>query len=86
MINLGLDPHGAVHQPRINVDGGAFVEVDRRLGPDVFAAIGNHLPAKGIEALVTPNHFANPLIAGVESGTCFGAAQVQSPVSAALEA
>ena len=86
MIDLALEPTAAVHQPRINVDGGAFVEIDRRLGEGVLSAIGEHLPAKAVEALVAPNHFANPLLAGIEGGTCFGAAQVQSPVSAALEA
>ncbi len=39
-----------------------------------------------VEALVSPNHYANPLIAGREGETAFGAAQLRSPVSAAVAA
>ena len=84
LVDLGMRVEEAVHHPRINVDGGGAVEVDPRLGEGVMAKIGEELPAIWIEALMTPNHYGNPLIAGCDAGTCFGAAQTFSPVSAAL--
>ena len=44
------------------------------------------LPLTEVEALVQPNHYANPVIAGHEDGTAFGAAQLRSPVSGAVGA
>jgi gamma-glutamyltranspeptidase/glutathione hydrolase len=84
LADCGLTPDQAVAQPRVNVDGGPVVDVDPRLGDAVFDAIAAELPARRVEALVSPNHYANALIAGCEEGACFGAAQIRSPVSAAV--
>jgi len=86
LVDCGMSPEDVVRQPRINVDGGPVVEADPRLGPAVLEAIAAELPLRPVEALVQPNHYANPLIAGVEGDTAFGAAQLRSPVSAAVGA
>ncbi len=49
-------------------------------------AIAASLPVRQVEALVSPNHYANPLIAGFDGETAFAAAQPRSPVSAAVGA
>ena len=86
LVDCGLSPEEAVAQPRLNVDGGPFVEADPRLGPAVIEAVAAGLPLRQVEALVSPNHYANPLIAGFEGETAFAAAQPRSPVSAAVGA
>jgi gamma-glutamyltranspeptidase/glutathione hydrolase len=86
LLDRGSSIEEAVHHPRINVDGGDVVEVDPRLGEAVLAAISERLPAKAVEAMIMPNHYANPVIAGIEEGVPFGAGQILSPASAALGA
>jgi gamma-glutamyltranspeptidase/glutathione hydrolase len=83
LLDRGSSVEEAVHHPRINVDGGDFIEVDPRLGDAVLAAISEGLPAKAVEAMILPNHYASPVIAGIEEDICFGAGQVLSPASAA---
>jgi gamma-glutamyltranspeptidase / glutathione hydrolase len=86
LVDCGLSPDDAVSHPRLNVDGGRFVEADPRLGRATIEAVAAVLPLQEVEALVQPNHYANPLIAGREGETAFGAAQLRSPVSAAVGA
>ncbi|HEX9768023.1 MAG TPA: gamma-glutamyltransferase [Kiloniellales bacterium] len=86
MVDCGLSPDEAVRHPRLNVDGGPFVEADPRLDRSIIEAVAAVLPLSQVEALVSPNHYANPLIAGREGETAFGAAQLPSPVSAAVGA
>jgi gamma-glutamyltranspeptidase/glutathione hydrolase len=84
LVDCGLSPDDAVRQPRLNVDGAPFVEADPRLGREIIEAVAAALPLREVEALVSPNHYANPLIAGWEGDNAFGAAQLRSPVSAAV--
>ena len=86
LIDGGLSLESAVRQPRINVDGGPEVEVDPRLGDAVAKAIAEALPIRLVEAVLTPNHYANPVIALHDGETCQGAAQLPSPVAAAIGA
>ncbi len=86
LIDAGLSLEAAVRQPRINVDGGSEVEVDPRLGDAVAKAIAEALPIRLVEAVLTPNHYANPVIALHDGETCLGAAQLPSPVAAAVGA
>ncbi len=86
LVDCGLSPDEAVQHPRLNVDGGPLVEADPRLGRAIIAAVAATLPLCEVEALVSPNHYANPLIAGREGETAFAAAQLRSPVSAAVGA
>jgi len=86
LVDCGLSPEQAVAHPRLNVDSSPFVEADPRLGPAVIEAVAAGLPVREVEALVSPNHYANPLIAGREGDIAFGAAQIRSPVSSAVGA
>jgi gamma-glutamyltranspeptidase/glutathione hydrolase len=84
LVDCGLSPDEAVSHPRLNVDGAPFVEADPCLGREIITAVAAALPLREVEALVSPNHYANPLIAGWEGDIAFGAAQLRSPVSAAV--
>ena len=86
LVDCGLSVEAAAAQPRLNVDGGPAVEADPRLDRAVLDALAAVLPLTEVEALVQPNHYANPVIAGHEDGTAFGAAQLRSPVSGAVGA
>ena len=86
LIDCDLPLNTAVRQPRINVDGGPEVEVDPRLGDAVAKAISEALPIRRVEAVLTPNHYANPVIALHDGEACQGAAQLHSPVAAAIGA
>ena len=86
LVDCALSPDEAVCHPRLNVDGGPFVEADPRLGRATIEAVAAALPLREVEALVSPNHYANPLIAGWEGETAFAAAQPRSPASAAVGA
>ncbi len=86
LIDGGLPLEAAVRQPRINVDGGPEVEVDPRLGDSVAKAIAEVLPIRLVEAVLTPNHYANPVIALHDGEACLGAAPLPSPVAAAIGA
>ncbi len=86
LIDGGLPLEAAVRQPRINVDGGPEVEVDPRLGDAVAKAIAEALPIRLVEAVLTPNHYANPVIALRDGAACEGAVQLSSPVAAAVGA
>ncbi|MDH3792627.1 MAG: hypothetical protein OES41_12885, partial [Rhodospirillales bacterium] len=72
--------------PRLNVDGSPTVEADRRLPLDTIEAVAARLPVAAVEALVSPNKFANPLVVLRDGDGCLGAAPVRSPVAAALGA
>ena len=50
----------------------------------MYRILAASLPVQEVEALVSPNHYANALIAGWEGEAAFGAAQIRSPVSAAI--
>ncbi len=87
LTDCGLDFDSAVHQPRINVDGGAAVEIDARLPADVFQAVeARGLATRRAEALVTPHAFANPQIVLRDGSDSLGATQVRLPGAAAVGA
>jgi len=86
LVDCGMSPEDAVRHPRLNVDGGPAVEADPRLGPAVLEAVAADLPLQPVEAMIQPNHYANPLIAGFEGDAAFGATQLRLPVAAAVGA
>jgi gamma-glutamyltranspeptidase/glutathione hydrolase len=86
LVDCGLTLEEAVHLPRLNVDGAPTVEVDRRLPRETIEAVAARLPVAAVEAMVSPNKFANPLVVLRDGETCLGAAPVRSPVAAALGA
>lgn len=84
LVDSGLSLEAAVHQPRINLDGGPAVEADPRLAPEILAAIAEGHDLVEIEAQITPNHYANPQIALVAAEGLEGAAQVCHPGATAI--
>jgi gamma-glutamyltranspeptidase/glutathione hydrolase len=81
---LGLDE--AMTTPRLNIDGGAKVQADRRLAPEVIEALKARHKVELVEALVTPNLFANPQVVLRDGDDCLGAVTLRSPVAAAVAA
>ncbi len=86
LVDCGLSLEEAVHLPRLNVDGSPTVEADRRLPRETLDAVAARRPVAAVEALVSPNKFANPLVVLRDGEDCLGAAPVRSPVAAALGA
>ena len=60
LADCGLDLESAMHLPRIDVSGGAEVIADRRLAPEVLAALRARSQVREAEQLVTPKLFACP--------------------------
>ncbi len=86
LVDCGLEPEAAVHQPRLNVDGAGRILVDDRLPPAVAEAVAAVAPVEVVQAILTPNPYANPLLALRDGESCLGAAQIPSPVAAAVGA
>jgi gamma-glutamyltranspeptidase/glutathione hydrolase len=87
LIDCGLALDEAMAQPRINVDGSPRVQADQRLGPEVLAAVAAAGHAvEPVEALVSPNLFANPQIVLAEGEQRLGAVTLRHPVAAAVAA
>jgi len=84
LVDCGLSLEDAVHCPRINADGSGKVQIDRRLEAETADAIGSVLDTEVVQALLMPNFFANPVIALHDGTGCQGAAQIPSPVAAAV--
>jgi gamma-glutamyltranspeptidase / glutathione hydrolase len=60
LIDCRLDLERAFHLPRIDVSGGASVGADRRLAPDILAALATRFAVEEVEAMVWPKLFACP--------------------------
>jgi gamma-glutamyltranspeptidase/glutathione hydrolase len=60
LIDGRLDLERAFHLPRIDVSGGPEVAADRRLAPDVLAALETRFAVREVEATVWPKLFAFP--------------------------
>jgi gamma-glutamyltranspeptidase/glutathione hydrolase len=60
LADCGLDLESAMHQPRIDVSGGAEVVVDRRLAPELLATLRARFQVREAEHLVMPKLFACP--------------------------
>ena len=86
LIDGRLSLEQAVATPRLNVDGGAKVQVDRRLPQAVFDAVEARRPAEWAEAKVSPNYFANPQIVMRDGTDCLGVAETRLPVADARPA
>jgi gamma-glutamyltranspeptidase/glutathione hydrolase len=83
LVDCGMTLEQAVHQPRINTDGGPQVEADPLLGENVLAAIAAEHAVVPVEAMITPNHYANPQVALFDAEGLAAAAQVHHPTAAA---
>lgn len=80
---FGMDPAAAAHHPRIDVSGPHAVGADRRLGPEVLAALAADGPAEAVEHAVLPGNFACPSLLLRRGGVATGISDVMSPWSAA---
>jgi gamma-glutamyltranspeptidase / glutathione hydrolase len=60
LIDCRLDLEGAFHLPRIDVSGGAAVTADRRLAPEIVAALEGRFAVQEVAAMVWPKLFACP--------------------------
>ncbi len=85
VADFGMTPEQAAHTPRIDVSGTDMVTADRRLAPDVLAALEALGPVEVVEPAVAPVNFANPnVISRLPDGAWMGISDAWSPWSAAL--
>jgi gamma-glutamyltranspeptidase/glutathione hydrolase len=82
VADFGMTPDQAAHHPRIDVSGPDLVTADRRLAPDILAALAEDGPIEIVEHSAVPINFANPnLIAQSGDGMRIGISDVASPWS-----
>lgn len=87
VAEFGMAPEAAAHHPRIDVSGPAGVTADRRLAPEVLAALAAAGPVEVVEHAVMPLNFACPnLIRRGPDGMAEGISDAMSPWSAAVAA
>jgi gamma-glutamyltranspeptidase/glutathione hydrolase len=60
LIDGGLDLEEAFHEPRIDVSGEPYVTADRRLAPEVLAALAGRFEVRSVAHTLHPNLFACP--------------------------
>jgi gamma-glutamyltranspeptidase/glutathione hydrolase len=88
LADCGLDLERAFHEPRIDVSGGPTVSADRRLGPEVLAALRGRFPLREMERTVLPNLFACPtaVLRDPATGQALGMTDPCQPVAGAVPA
>jgi gamma-glutamyltranspeptidase / glutathione hydrolase len=85
VADFGIDPAVAAHHPRIDVSGPDAILADRRLPPDVLAALRGLSPTATAEHTAQPINFACPnLVLAGPDGERVGVSDAMSPWSAAL--
>ncbi len=86
LIDHGMSPEDAFHQPRIDASGGDIVGVDPRLPQAVQQALADQFPVSITELVVYPTNFACPsaVLNDPASGEHFGLSDVMSPWSGAV--
>ena len=88
LTDCQMTVHDAIHQPRIDVSGGADITVDTLLDPDIVEFLSRHYSVIDVPHGVYPSMYACPGIAQFDprTGNSTGAAFVMSPVAAAVGA
>ena len=82
LIDGRLDLERAFHLPRIDVSGGPAVVADRRLAPDIVAALETRFAVEEAEAMVWPKLFACPsAILRERNGEALGMTDPMQPVA-----
>jgi gamma-glutamyltranspeptidase / glutathione hydrolase len=82
LIDGRLDLERAFHLPRIDVSGGPAVAADRRLDPDILAALEARFAVQEVEAMVWPKLFAFPsAILRERAGETLGMTDPMQPVA-----
>jgi gamma-glutamyltranspeptidase / glutathione hydrolase len=85
IVDFGMEPEEAAHQPRIDVSGPEGIAIDRRLPPAVRGPL-LALPGAGlVEHTALPARFACPnLVLRGDDGRTLGISDAHSPWSAAV--
>jgi gamma-glutamyltranspeptidase / glutathione hydrolase len=83
VADFGMTPERAAHQPRIDVSGPDKVTADRKLAPDILAALQADGLTEIVEHGVLPLNFACPNLIRQADGTRTGISDAASPWSAA---
>lgn len=87
VLDFGMAPEDAAHQPRIDVSDPDAVTADPRLPGPVLAALSAENPVKLAEHTVLPVNYACPnLILRHDDGTLAGISDAMIPWSAAIAA
>jgi gamma-glutamyltranspeptidase / glutathione hydrolase len=88
LADCGLDLESAFHTARIDVSGGATVNADRRLGPEVLAQLCARFPVREVERAVLPNLFACPtaVLRDPNTGEATGMTDPVQPAAGAVPA
>jgi gamma-glutamyltranspeptidase / glutathione hydrolase len=85
VVDFGMDPQAAAHHPRVDVNGGDRIGLDRRLRPDIVDRLSAQLGAILVEHGAFPARFACPnLVLRGADGVNHGISDVMSPWSAAV--
>src|SRR5437762_3574005 len=84
VADFGMSPQAAAPQPRIDVSDPDKVTADRRLAPDILAALQADGPTEIVEHGVLPLNFACPNLIMQADGTRTGISDAASPWSGAL--
>jgi gamma-glutamyltranspeptidase / glutathione hydrolase len=88
LIDGRLDLETAFHLPRIDVSGGPAVGADRRLPPEIIAALEARFAIQETDAMVWPKLFACPsaILRDPASGEAFGMTDPMQPMAGACAA
>jgi gamma-glutamyltranspeptidase/glutathione hydrolase len=83
LIDGSLDLETAFHVPRIDVSGGPAVGADRRLAPEILAALEARFTVQETESMVWPKLFACPsaILRDPASGEAFGMTDPMQPMA-----
>jgi gamma-glutamyltranspeptidase/glutathione hydrolase len=84
VAEFGMAPETAAHQPRIDVSDPETVTADRRLAPDIIAALAQEGATEVVEHGVLPVNFACPNLVMQRDAARTGISDAASPWSAAL--
>ena len=85
IIDFGMDPQAAGHHPRVDVNGGERIGLDRRLAAGIVERLSAQPGATLVEHTVFPARFACPnLVLRGDDGMNHGISDVMSPWSAAV--
>jgi gamma-glutamyltranspeptidase/glutathione hydrolase len=87
VLDFGMTPEDAAHQPRIDVSGVDGITADPRLGEAVLAALRAEAPVAVAEHVVLPGSYANPnCILREPDGNLLGMSDAMIPWSGAVAA
>ena len=83
LIDGRVDLERAFHLPRIDVSGGPTVGVDRRLAPEIVAALEARFAVREADLMVWPKLFACPsaILRDRTTGTLSGMTDPMQPVA-----